>query len=300
MNINIMKKFLLMAVAAVAMWATACTKDNDAVEPVEQTSEITFTISTIEYITRAEFGKGEQATKLHWAVYDHNNKQFLFKSQSPTTMEELKAQVVIPFVNGMSYDVLFWAGAETDATPYTVYWDAATMAYKADTTLYANQESYDAFFCYHEIGLVSGPVSKDIKLKRPFAQVNIATADHSTAGFTVAESKVTVKDVYSAFNLRDGVVMGTKAPLTLNYGTKPNGTITLDGKTYDILAVNYLLVDKDKTAIDITMDCKDASSNVKSFNYSAVPVQLNYKTNIVGNLLSSSSSSSAKATIELQ
>lgn len=300
MNINIMKKFLLMAVAAVAMWATACTKDNDVVEPVEQTSEITFTISTIEYITRAEFGKGEQATDLYWAVYDQNTKQRLFKSETPATMTNLTAQVVIPFVNGMSYDVLFWAGAETDATPYTVYWDTATMAYKADTTLYANQESYDAFFCYHKVGLVSGPVTQDIKLKRPFAQVNIATADHSTAGFTVAESKVTVKDVYSAFNLRDGVAMGTKAPLTLNYATKPAGTITLDGKTYDLLAVNYLLVDKDKTTIDITMDCKDASSNVKSFNYSAVPVQQNYKTNIVGNLLSNGSSSSAKATIELQ
>ena len=298
MNINIMKKFLLMAVAAVAMWATACTKDNDAVEPVEQTSEITFTISTIEYITRAEFGKGEQATALYWAVYDHNTKQPLFKSENPETMTNLTAQVVIPFVNGMSYDVLFWAKNAT--APYDVYWDAATMAYKADTTLYANQESYDAFFCYHKVGLVSGPVTQDIKLKRPFAQVNIATADHSTAGFTVAESKVTVKDVYSAFNLRDGVAMGTKAPVTLNYATKPNGTITLDGKTFDLLAVNYLLVDKDKTTIDITMDCKDASSNVKSFNYSAVPVQQNYKTNIVGNLLSNGSSSSAKATIELQ
>lgn len=298
MNINIMKKFLLMAVAAVAMWATACTKDNDAVEPVEQTSEITFTISTIEYITRAEFGKGEQATDLYWAVYDQNTKRLLFKSENPETMTNLTAQVVIPFVNGMSYDVLFWA--KNEAAPYDVAWETATMAYKADTTLYANQESYDAFFCYHEIGLVSGPVTQDIKLKRPFAQVNIATADHSTANFTVAESKVTVKDVYSAFNLRDGVVMGTKAPLTLNYGTKPDGTITLDGKTFDLLAVNYLLVDKDKTAIDITMDCKDASNNVKSFNYSAVPVQQNYKTNIVGNLLSSSSSSSAKATIELQ
>lgn len=293
-----MKKFLLMAVAAVAMWATACTKDNDAVEPVKQTSEITFTISTIEYITRAEFGKGEQATALYWAVYDHNTKQPLFKSENPETMTNLTAQVVIPFVNGMSYDVLFWAKNAT--APYDVYWDAATMAYKADTTLYANQESYDAFFCYHKVGLVSGPVTQDIKLKRPFAQVNIATADHSTAGFTVAESKVTVKDVYSAFNLRDGVAMGTKAPLTLNYATKPDGTITLDGKTYDILAVNYLLVDKDKTTIDITMDCKDASNNVKSFNYSAVPVQQNYKTNIVGNLLSNGSSSSAKATIVLQ
>lgn len=285
-----------MAVAAVAMLATACTKDNDVVEPVEQTSEITFTISTIEYITRAEFGKGEQATDLYWAVYDHNTKQRLFKSETPATMTELKAQVVIPFVNGMSYDVLFWA--KNEAAPYDVNWDAATMAYTAGT-LYANKESYDAFFCYHKVGLVSGPVSQDIKLKRPFAQVNIATADHSTAGFTVAKSKVTVKDVYSAFNLRDGVVMGTKAPLTLDYATKPDGTITLDGKTYDILAVNYLLVGKDKTTIDITMDCKDASSNVKSFNYSAVPVQQNYKTNIVGNLLSSGSSS-AKATLELQ
>ena len=291
-----MKKFLLMAVAAVAMLATACTKDNDVVEPVEQTSEITFTISTIEYITRAEFGKGEQAKDLYWAVYDQNTKQRLFKSETPATMTNLEAQVVIPFVNGMSYDVLFWA--KNEAAPYDVNWDAATMAYTAGT-LYANKESYDAFFCYHKVGLVSGPVSQDIKLKRPFAQVNIATADHSTAGFTVAESKVTVKDVYSAFNLRDGVVMGTKAPLTLNYATKPDGTITLDSKTYDILAVNYLLVGKDKTTIDITMDCKDASSNVKSFNYSAVPVQQNYKTNIVGNLLSSGSSS-AKASMELQ
>lgn len=291
-----MKKFLLMAVAAVAMLATACTKDNDVVEPLEQTSEITFTISTIEYITRAEFGKGEQATDLYWAVYDQNTKQLLFKSETLETMTDLKAQVVIPFVNGMSYDVLFWA--KNEAAPYDVNWDAATMAYTAGT-LYANKESYDAFFCYHKVGLVSGPVSQDIKLKRPFAQVNIATADHTTAGFTVAESKVTVKDVYSAFNLRDGVVMGTKAPLTLDYATKPDGTITLDGKTYDILAVNYLLVGKDKTTIDITMDCKDASSNVKSFNYSAVPVQQNYKTNIVGNLLSSGSSS-AKATLELQ
>ena len=291
-----MKKFLLMAVAAVAMLATACTKDNDVVEPVEQTSEITFTISTIEYITRAEFGKGEQATDLYWAVYDQNTKQLLFKSENPATMTDLKAQVVIPFVNGMSYDVLFWA--KNAAAPYDVDWDAATMAYNAGT-LYANKESYDAFFCYHKVGLVSGPVSQDIKLKRPFAQVNIATADHSTAGFTVAESKVTVKDVYPAFNLRDGVVMGTKAPLTLDYATKPDGTITLDSKTYDMLAVNYLLVGKDKTTIDITMDCKDASSNVKSFNYSAVPVQQNYKTNIVGNLLSSGSSS-AKTTLELQ
>lgn len=286
-----------MAVAAVAMLATACTKDNDVVEPVEQTSEITFTISTIEYITRAEFGKGEQAKDLYWAVYDQNTKQRLFKSETPATMTNLEAQVVIPFVNGMSYDVLFWA--KNEAAPYNVNWEAATMAYTAGT-LYANKESYDAFFCYHKVGLVSGPVSQDIKLKRPFAQVNIATADHSTAGFTVAESKVTVKDVYSAFNLRDGVVMGTKAPLTLDYATKPDGTITLDGKTYDMLAVNYLLVGKDKTTIDITMDCKDASSNVKSFNYSAVPVQQNYKTNIVGNLLSSGSSSSAKASMELQ
>lgn len=291
-----MKKFLLIAVAAVAMLTTACTKDNDVVEPVEQTSEITFTISTIEYITRAEFGKGEQAKDLYWAVYDQNTKQLLFKSENPETMTDLKAQVIIPFVNGMSYDVLFWA--KNAAAPYDVNWDAATMAYTAGT-LYANKESYDAFFCYHKVGLVSGPVSQDIKLKRPFAQVNIATADHTTAGFTVAESKVTVKDVYSAFNLRDGVVMGTKASLTLDYATKPDGTITLDGKTYDILAVNYLLVGKDKTTIDITMDCKDASSNVKSFNYSAVPVQQNYKTNIVGNLLSSGSSS-AKATLELQ
>lgn len=295
-----MKKFLLMAVAAMAMSVTSCTKDNEAVTPEEpdvQYSDVTFTISTIEYITRADYGQGKQATDLHWAVYDHNTKEFLFKSETTATMTDLKAQVAIPFVNGMSYDVLFWA--ENVDAPYNVDWEDATMTYEA-ATLSANQEAYDAFFCYHQVGLVSGPVSQDIKLKRPFAQVNIATSDYATAGFTVSETQVTVEDVYSSFDLRAGTVMGEKAPVTFGYAAKPDGTLTLDNKSYDILAVNYLLVGTEKTTIDIAMDCKDASDNVKSFSYSAVPVQQNYKTNVVGNLLSSGSSPSANVVVELQ
>lgn len=292
-----MRKFLLMAVAVVAMLATACTKDNDAIDPAEQTSDVTFTISTIEYITRADYGEGKEATNLHWAVYDHNTKELLFKSATPATMTNLEAQVVIPFVNGMSYDVLFWA--ENAVAPYDVDWNTATMAYEAGS-LSANQESYDAFFCYHNVGLVSGPVTKDIKLKRPFAQVNIATADYATAGFTVNQSKITAEDVYSAYDLRNGCVTGAKTPITLNFATKPEGTITLNSKTYEILSVNYLLVNNNKTNIDITMECKDAGNNIKSFTYNAVPVQQNYKTNIVGDLLSSGSSASASITLELQ
>lgn len=295
-----MKKFLLMAVAALAMLATACTKDEGATEPIEepteQTSEITFTVSTIEYFTRA-FGDGSQATNLHYAVYDQTTKGLLFTSDAnnPTPMSGLKAEVKIPFVNGMSYDVLFWA--ENAAAPYDIDWERAMLTYDTANTLVANQEAYDGFFCYHEVGLVSGPVSEDIKLKRPFAQLNIATADYTTAGVTIAETKITAESVYTSFDLRKGKVSGTTSTVTFDYATKAAGSTEVDSATYENLAVCYLLVSSTKSTIDVTMECKDASNTITSHSYGSIPVQQNYKTNVVGNLLTSGTSSTAQAAL---
>lgn len=299
---NTMKKFLLMAVVAIAVLAASCTKDEALIKPtqkpVDETSEVTFNISTLEYFTRVH-GSGEQATNLHWAVYNHDTKELLFRSETPTMMNELTAKVAIPFVNSLSYDVLFWA--ESTDTPYAIDWEHATLTYDTNVTLKSNQESYDAFFCYHQIGVVTGPINQNITLKRPFAQVNIATADYASAGVTVEQTKVVVEDVYTSFDFRTNNVTGTPQSLTFDYSAMPNVAVTVNSTQYDVMAFNYLLVDGEQSLIDVTLGYIDSNNNEKSMSYQNIPVQQNYKTNIVGNLLGGGSSSvSSQAIVTLQ
>ncbi|MDO5497018.1 MAG: FimB/Mfa2 family fimbrial subunit, partial [Alistipes sp.] len=194
-----MKKFLLIAVAAFGMLMTACSKDEVA-QPVVEESTVTFTISAPELATRA-LGDGTTATQLSWAVYDENDT-LLFQSSEVAVMSGLKATVEIPFVNGMDYNILFWA--EAPESPYSVDWANLKVGYK-NQTLVSNSEKYDAFYCYFtELGEVTGPVTKTVELKRPFAQLNIITNDAAEAaqsGVVVEDVKVVVEGAYTDFDL---------------------------------------------------------------------------------------------------
>ena len=282
-----MKKFLMMAVVAFGMLATACSKDEVA-QPVAEKSTVTFSVSAPELATRA-LGDGTTATQLSWAVYDKSNT-LLFQSSEVTVMSDLKATVEIPFVNGMAYNILFWA--ESENSPYSVNWEAKTVTY-ADGTKLANDESYDAFFCYYPVSVVTGPVTETVELKRPFAQLRIATNDTAAAalsGISVTDTKVTVAKTYTAFDFEDGDVTGETSTVEFAYNDaakKAAGQIVVGGNTYDLLTVNYLFGYKgDKKLVDAKLTYKYGSKEV-SADFSSVPIQQNYRTNIVGSLLTS-------------
>ena len=120
-----MKKFLLIAVAAMGLLFTACSKDEVA-QPVAEKSVVTFTVEAPVMQTRAEHGDGTLAKNLTYAVYNRADGTMLFDGTA-TMNDELKTTVEIPFVNGMTYDILFWA--ESPASPYEVDWDAKTVGY---------------------------------------------------------------------------------------------------------------------------------------------------------------------------
>ncbi|MDO5497541.1 MAG: hypothetical protein Q4F45_06640, partial [Alistipes sp.] len=274
-----MKKILLIAVAAFGMLMTACSKDEVA-QPVAEKSTVTFTVAAPELATRAH-GDGLTATDLEYAVYNRADKAFLFKGTA--TMSALKATVEIPFVNGMEYDVLFWA--EAPASPYTVNWTTKTVAYTNADDLDSNSEAYDAFYAYvNDIPEITGPVTKSVELKRPFAQLNIITNDAAEAaqsGVVVKDVKVVVEGAYTDFDLANhkGLTKGT-----VTFGTAAK----LGDET---LAVNYLFPAAEKSLVDVEFTYTDvngklaAAGEVKEF--ATVPIQRNYRTNIVGSLLTS-------------
>jgi|GEM_PF-523118 len=287
-----MKKFLMMAVVAFGMLATACSKDEVA-QPVVggEESIVTFTVEAPVMATR--YGEGTTATELNWAVYDQQGNYLFGGKEDPgykKAMVSLKATVEIPFVNGMAYNILFWA--ESENSPYSVDWDAKTVTY-ADGTKLANDENYDAFFCYYPVPIVEGPVTKTVELKRPFAQLRIATNDTAAAalsGISVTDTKVTVAKTYTAFDFEDGDVTGETSTVEFAYNVnaqKAAGQIVVGGNTYDLLAVNYLFGFKgDKKLVDAKLTYKYGSNEV-SADFSSVPIQQNYRTNIVGSLLTS-------------
>ena len=280
-----MKNNLLTIVVAIGLLLTACSK-NETTQHVAKESVATFTIATPEFLTRAQ-GDGQTATVLKYAVYDHNDNTLLFTGTE--RLSNLSAIVEIPFVNGMTYDVLFWAEAED--SPYTVIWDEKTVHYTNAEELKSNNEAYDAFYAYvNDIPTIEGPITKKVVMKRPFAQLNILAKDGGEAAksdIVIDKTKVVVTGCYYGFNLvsHEGINEGTLTfdAAAINSVPDDNGIQTL--------AVNYLFPAKEESRVDVefTYTYHGASLSNKSLTipYNDVPIQQNYRTNIIGNILTS-------------
>jgi hypothetical protein len=260
--------------AFVGFVAASCSEGENSVS--EETT-VSITITTPDLQTR--YGEGFEATELHWEVYvgdEHLVGLDGTKSFSGETTVELR------LVADKTYSLLFWA-VSPDQDIYTI----ADRKLTIDASkLKANQEAYDAFYAYEKT-FVATKNAPTIELRRPFAQLNIATADvvsSSTAGVSVSKTGVEF-DAYTVLNLVDGKVSQKK---TLIYDTEDcaTGLVTLAGDTYQMLSMNYLLVNE-KELTNVRMTAINAGETITR-DYSLVPFERNHRTYIVGNLLTTS------------
>ena len=143
-------------------------------------------------------------------------------------------------------------------------------------------------------------------LKRPFAQINVGVtkADWDAAvasGVTITESKVVIKNAATSINLLDGTVSGKQVveydfaaiptdPATLEVDVDRNGTID-ENEKYKYLSMSYILTDNDadKTTLEadgLQFTFKSGGEDIVfDEGLHAVPVQRNWRTNILGKLL---------------
>ena len=277
-----MKKILLGLSAFTMLFATSCQNDQGFDTTVGETSTVTFAVETPEIATRA-YSDGLTATHLQYAVYDANGNELNDLTVTDATING-STTVNLQLTTGNTYSVIFWAAAPN--APYTVDFDAKTMTVDY-TNATSNDEARDAFYKYHTF-TVTGAQTETIELRRPFAQLNIGTADYAastSAGYTPTKSAVTVKNIYSTLNLATGAVDGSDEA-TFNFADiKKDETFPVAG--YEYMAMNYLLVPTDKEVVDIEFTYTDANNDAKTRTVGSVPVQRNYRTNIYGNLLTS-------------
>ena len=196
-------------------------------------------------------------------------------------MVNLKKSVTLKLTSGKSYDVIFWADATTDS-PYT--FNPASQEVSVDySKVNNNSDNCDAFFKKETI-TVSGNQSVDVKLTRPFAQVNIGTDDFDAAkasGLEVTQTEVVAK-AFATLNLATGEV-ADEADRTFTMKAIPtasDGEFPVAGG-YKYLSMDYLLVGADKATVDVAFDYGGPQNRT----FTNVPVQRNYRTNIYGSLL---------------
>lgn len=278
-----MKK-LFLAVVAIFMIATACTTDESA--PANSEVLVSFSIDAPELQTRVTDGNGESTNHLQYAFYDGEGN-LLPQLQGEVADYVGSTTIQIALVEGCSYSALFWA--DNTEAPYKLDFANKTMEIDA-TDINGNSDKNDAFYKY-EPNIDPVEKSRKITLTRPFAQINIATADTAkaaNAGFVAATTQVTVT-THSTLNLATGTVADNDyKTFTYTFAALPTdpGTAKVNEKDYDMLSMNYILVNE-RELIDITMEVSEESngSNPIKREYTTVPVQRNYRTYIVGNLL---------------
>ena len=286
-----MKKLFLSMLAAVTLFAS-CSQE-ELVSQADGENLVSFTVTTPELASRLA-GDGKTAKNLYYAVYDadgnivstisNNNGEAIPLETTPT-------KVSLPLLNGETYSILFWA--EADALPEdkmaTVNWENKSLSVNPTTS---NKETYDAFYAYVKPFVVTGDKTENVKLYRPFAQLNIGTTDedlirvakyYGVTEFTKSQVVVTTP---TSMDLTTGNVSGEKA---FTYAAAKFITPEMLKTDYVYLSMNYLLVSNEKNLVNVEFSCISEGENAKSISktFENIPVQRNYKTNIYGNLFTS-------------
>lgn len=298
------KLFLGMFAAAGMLFATSCSNDElDAVQSGNE-AQVTFSLGLEGGIATRAISDGKSADVLMYAVFDEEGNRINTIQKVSRTGVTFPTTENITLAKGQTYKVAFWA--QNSATSAYVLDDDMNLT--IDYTNSANNdENRDAFFKTVEF-TVTGSTSIDVELKRPFAQINVGVTEDDwkaavASGIEIEKSKVTIKNAATSINLLTGEVDGEE---TVEYGfdiipakfTTPetlNVDLNMDGtkESYVYLSMSYILANDETTGyakatlddLDFTFAPKSGNNINFSEGLNAVPVQRNWRTNIIGQIL---------------
>lgn len=293
-----MKRFCLFVFAVASMLlAASCQQELNPVTDGDTT--VTFTVNAGDVATRA-IADGTNVDALHWEIYKTddlaNATQPLGKKTIIDKDGNKEFTVELKLLADQKYTIIFWA--EVDGADHYITTDLRNVAINDYSDEEANDESRAAFFRVYPFETENGEtITETIELYRPFSQINLGSTTYETSfnnvnggNVQVVTSEMTVTKIATSFNTLTGKGEGEQV-VTFKAHATPNAPADDTQKLLEVndlyyywLGMNYLIVcgDSDNVDVDITLDTN--FGEVKH-TISSVPVKENYRTNLLGNFL---------------
>lgn len=286
-----MKKTLFAAILFAIGMTTSCqkTESTDMVNGGESIVTISALFPSEMQQTRV-VGDGTTVNRCIMGIYLDGA---LYGEQQVAAVEGLKATFEARLVAGKEYTLAFWAdcangtGADNFSDKHYVTADLENVTF-ADTDAYlGNDEERDAFF---GTATVTADKSQavNVELRRPFGQLNVKTLDAAevkaaSPALVPTKASIAFEKVYTGINLLTGELVGET--VAVNYSAAAD---VVDSETGE-LTFDYIFAPKgtEQYLVNFTMSfLDDAGTEVASaYEFSNIPVQRNYRTNVSGNLL---------------
>ena len=285
-----MKSIKYLAAAALTLLAVGCNKEQVTEVPDGQTVDVTFTAALPGEMATKAIGDGQTAKNLYVSVYENDAEKNKLDLDKTATFTDLKTQVTFSLVKGKTYNFVFWAQA-AEGAPYDVT-DLKNIKISYEGAE-ANDEKRDAFYATRKELKVNGALTETIKLYRPFAQVNFGTADYEAAvaaGVKPVKSVFTATDVATIFDTFEAEGKEAKDVVTFTESALPGETLVTKAGDYKWMTMNYIIpVGKqgEKHISNVTAEFIPETGITVKASSPQTPVQNNYRTNIVGDLLTS-------------
>lgn len=285
-----MKTLKYLAAAALTLLAVSCNKEQVTEVPDGQMVDVTFTAALPGEMATKAIGDGQTAKTLYVSVYENDDAKTKLDLDKTATFTDLKTQVTFSLVKGKTYNFVFWAQA-AEGAPYDVT-DLKNIKISYEGAE-ANDEKRDAFYATRKELKVNGALTETIKLYRPFAQVNFGTADYDAAvaaGVKPVKSVFTATDVATIFDTFEAEGKEAKDVVTFTESALPGETLVTKAGDYKWMTMNYILPmgkQDAKHISNVTAEFIPETGITVKASSPQTPVQNNYRTNILGNLLTS-------------
>ena len=299
-----MKKILFFATALAGLFlAGSCQREN--LEPAGNT--VTYTVQLADAVgTKAALGDDISAVdQLVYEVWRTEGE----KTTTFTNVDNLLyhrtadvnngvATIELEFVNDQNFTVLFWAHTAGNNVYDVEHLTNVTI----ESPDVANNPDAQAFVGRDfVIDCVSEKGGKVI-LTRPVAQLNIGTTYASLDAFnpgneadvTITGSSVEVTGLATSYNIAT-LSAGEASTVAYEYNYNnscplPTEPLNVNGTDYKYVAMNYVgFAANQGSTVTVTYVINTSEGNIENSDAPIlnVPVKPNYRTNIIGNLITS-------------
>ncbi len=254
---------------------------------------VAYTVSVPTALAAKALGDEISANVLKYEVYrqadlDDMTKDPIYDGTAPVDAQG-NASFKLEFVKNQSFTVLFWAQNDQVAAYDTSDLRAVTLS----TSQSCNDIAAAVFAGSDKVVNCVSASDGAVELSRPISQLNLATSAESlkvgTKDVLLIESSAEVSGLCSTYNVATKEVSGATTYI-YSSAAVPAGSVTVDGKDYTFVSMNYVGFAPESEGATISVDYIIATSEGNiAHSIPNVPVKPNFRTNIIGNLITGSS-----------